>query len=109
MHFAKDKLYQNMSKFKIACKPGHRQTEHLYTIKSVIAYYLSKRKGLIMSSFDIMKMFDSESLYDCMNEVYKCSVKGKVYRLIYEMNKSIRIKVKTSVGLSPLEETGPGM
>ena len=107
MHFAKDKLCQNMSKFQIACKPWHRPSEHLYTIKSVIAYYMSKREGLIMSSYDIMKMFDSKNLYDCMNEVYNCSVKGKVYRLIYEMNKNIRIKVKTSVGLTPSEDTGP--
>ena len=69
--------------------------------------YMSKKKGLILTSFDIMKMFDSESLHDCMNEVYNCSVKGKVYRLIYEMNKSIKIKVKTSVGLTPSDDTGP--
>ena len=42
-----------------------------------------------------------------MNSLYKLEVKGKVYRLLFEMNKNVKIKVKTPVGMSETVETGP--
>ena len=44
-----------------------------------------------------------------MYELYKCSIKGKVYRLFYRLNENIRIKVRTPVGLSKSASTGPGV
>ena len=41
-------------------------------------------------------MFDKE--FDVMNEAYKSNVKGKLYRLTYELNKDTRIRVRTAVG-----------
>ena len=43
---------------------------------------------------------------DCLGEVYKNNVKGKLYRLLYEMNRNNVIKVKTAVGESEETETG---
>ena len=43
-------------------------------------------------------MFDKEALSDCMNELYKSDVKGKLYKLVYELNKDRRVKVRTAVG-----------
>ena len=53
------------------------------------------------------KYFDSEDLYDCLGELYSSNVKGKLYRLIYQMNKNSRIKVKTPLGLTEAKDTGP--
>ena len=39
-----------------------------------------------------------------MYELYRSELKGKVYRLIFNMNKSVRIKVKTPVGVSQSQE-----
>ena len=79
---------------------GHRAQEHIFTIKSVIAFYSMLGKGLILSLFDMSKFFDREHLQDCMGELYQHSVKGKLYRLIYNMNKDTNIRVKTPVGYS---------
>ena len=84
----KETLFENMTKFQIAGKPGHRASEHLYVIKSVIAYYKEKKKGLLISTFDLHKFFDSEDIFDCLNELYKSKVHGKLYRLIFAMNKN---------------------
>ena len=107
MAHAKEPIFKKMSKFQIACKPGHQASEHLFVIKSVFAYYQTKNKALIMSSFDVKKMFDMENMYDVCKELYKCQVKGKVYRLIFHLNKNLRIKVQTSVGTSASKDTGP--
>ena len=41
-----------------------------------------------------------------MDNLYKCDVKGKVYRLIYQLNKNNRIKIKTPVGITEGFQTG---
>ena len=40
MSKAKDKIIQNMTKYQIGTKTGHRAQEHLFTLKSVIALYI---------------------------------------------------------------------
>ena len=106
MFYTKPLIYKNMSKFQIACKPGHRPSEHLFVVKSIMALFKEKNKPLIFSSFDLRKFYDSEKLTDCLSELYSCQVKGKLYRLIFNMNKSVKIRVKTPVGVTRSEEVG---
>lgn len=98
-----------MSKYQIATKPGHRAAEHLYTIKSILGSFQQQDKAMILSMWDLKKFFDRESLFDCMNELYKNNLKGKLYRLIYELNKNVRIQVQTAVGLTEEKDTGPSV
>ena len=53
--------------------------------------------SFLSSEFDISKFYDSEQLIDVLSEIYKSSVKGRCYRLIYEMNKNVVMRVKTPV------------
>ena len=61
----KENIFNNMSKYQIAGKPGHRASEHIYVIKSVFAFHQSKNKGLILTSFDLRRFFYSEDMFDC--------------------------------------------
>ena len=60
MHFIKDTLIDNMSMYQIACKPGYRPSEHLFTIKSLISYYKKEKMSFLSSNLDISKFYDSE-------------------------------------------------
>ena len=106
MNEAKNKIIGNMSKFQIGTKPGHRSSEHIFVIKSVISLYLKYDKPIILTAFDISKFFDSECLVDVMNELFKNEIHGKIYRLLYSMNKSCKIQVHTPVGVSETADTG---
>ena len=59
-----------------------------------------------MQLYDISKFFDRENLQDGMNTLYNCGVTGKLYRLIFEMNKKTVLKVKTGVGMSEAVDLG---
>ena len=102
----KEELYKNMSRYQIATRPGHRAAEHIYTIKSTIAMFQTKKKALILSMWDISKMFDSEALVDVMASLYKHKVKGKTYKLLYKLNENIKITVNTPVGKTDTDEAG---
>ena len=105
---AKNTIMSNMSKYQIA-KPGHRCQEHTFVIKSVIALYELLKKPLILQLMDLTKYFDRESLKDCMSELYKCNIRGKLYRLLYQLNKNTEIQVKTPVGMTGRRQTGEGV
>ena len=42
---AKPNLFENLSKYQIACRPGHRPSEHLFVIKIVFAKYDLEKRG----------------------------------------------------------------
>ena len=68
--------------------------------------YAQYNQPLFLASYDGKKFFDSESLIDCMQELYRNNVRGKLYRLIYHMNKNTKICVQTPVGMSEEAEVG---
>ena len=68
-----------------------------------------KKKAMILTSWDLKSFFDTENLIDCMTELYKKKVKGKIYRLLYKMNENIRISVNTPVGMTEERDTNSGV
>ena len=98
-----------MSKYQIATKPGHRASEHLYVIKSLLSLIQMKKKAMIISMWDLKTFFDTENLYDCMNELYRSQIKGKMYRLMYKMNQKMIISIKTPLGKTESKETDSGL
>ena len=102
----KSKIQQKTTKFQIGGMKGHRSTEHLFSVKSVIAYYSWIDKPLIIQCIDIRKYFDKENLRDAMNALYSAGVQGKVYRLWYKLNQQTCIAVQTGVGVTETKNTG---
>ena len=52
------------------------------------------------------KFFDRESLRDGMDAIFNFGIRGKLYRLLFNLNKDTRISVQTAAGLSEQRETG---
>ena len=103
---AKPKIIKKCSKFQIGGLPGHQSAEHLFTLKSIIGLFSSQGKPVIVNCFDLKKYFDSEVLVDAMDKLYKSGIKGKLYRLIYQLNKNNFIRIKTPVGVTEGFKTG---
>ena len=103
---SKEKIVSFCSKFQIGGIPGHRSAEHLFSIKSVISYYILLGIPLLLQLFDISKYFDKESLRDTMDTLYMAGIHGKLYRLWFELNRDTQIRVKTGVGMSGIKPTG---
>ena len=64
---------------------------------------------LILQLFDISKFFDREVLVDGMNSLYNCDIVGKLYRLIFELNRTTNLRVQTGVGTSRAIKVGPNI
>ena len=101
-------MIENMSAYQIGTKPGHRAQEHLFVIKSVMSLAELIDTAIALQLWDLAKYFDRESLADGLNELYKNNVRGKLYKLLFELNKDTRISVRTAVGDTEQRETGEG-
>ena len=101
---AKETILRNMPRFQIACRPGHRPSEHLFVIRSIIQHYIGRKKSFLIIGYDLKKFFDFENLRDCLRSLYTLGVRGKIYRLLYKMNEKVKIEVKTPVGTSDSAE-----
>ena len=98
-----------MTEFQIGTKPGHRAQEHLFVLKSIIALYNSYDRAVLLQLWDISKFFDREHLRDAMDVLYNRGTRGKLYRLLFELNKNTIVKVRTAVGDTEEEDTGEGL
>ena len=103
---SKQKLVDKCSKYQIGGIPGHRSQEHLFTVKSVISLYSLLNIPVILQLFDISKYFDKEILKDAMDTLFTYGIKGKLYRLWYELYRDAQIRVKTGAGMTSVEATG---
>ena len=97
-------MVENVTPFQIGAIPGHKAEEHLFTIKSVIALIEKEEDAIAIQQYDLAKFFDKESILDVLSELYKCKIRGKLYKLLYSLNKTTKIKVRTAVGDSELKE-----
>ena len=103
----KEIVKKSISRYQIGAIPGHRSQEHIFSLRSLISLYNDKlKKPIIVSLYDLTKFFDRENLVDAMDALYSCGVVGKIYRLIYMLNKDTVIEVKTPVGTTEKAETG---
>ena len=97
----KPKIIKNISKFQIGAIPGHRSQEHLFCMRSIISLYNERmKKPVIVSLLDVSKFFDREHLKESLDSIHDLDIKGKLYRLLYMMNKETIIEVKTGVGMT---------
>ena len=103
---SKAKMIQKCSKFQIGAIQGHRPQEHLFTLKSMMAYHELLNKPLIVQLYDLEKYFDKELLRDAMSSLHAADVRGKLYRLWYLMTCDNQIRVLSSAGMTDMEPTG---
>ena len=109
MNQVKEKMMQNMTKYQLGTKKGHQPQEHIFVIKSLMEINQKYNQVMIINLYDISKFFDGENLLDVLGEAYPAGLKGKVYRLMHEMNKNTIIKVRTAVGETEEEEIDAGL
>ena len=91
-HELRLRVPEKLSKFQIGSIPGHRPQEHIFSIKSIIALFNSRKKGLLLCLYDVKQFFDKENLRDCCRELYKLGIRGKLYRLTFNLNEETYVR-----------------
>ena len=99
-------IEKSMSDSTIGARKEKNIRNHIFVLNSVIFDVL---KGKSRNPVDIMvldykQMFDSECLFEVMNDLYEAGVVDDKFALIFEANRINKVAVKTPHWLSRRED-----
>ena len=94
----------NMSDSNVGARKGKNIRNHVFVLNGVINEIINdKKRGADISIMDYRQCFDSMWMEESMNDLWEAGIVDDKLSLIYEMNKEVKVKVKTPVGLSESE------
>jgi hypothetical protein len=97
-----DIIDRSMSDSNIGARKEKNIRNHIFVVNSILHDVLSKKSN---SPIDIMvldykQMFDSECLFQCMNDLYETGVDDDFFSLLFEATRENLVAVKTPHGIS---------
>lgn len=93
---------------QIGFRAGHGTTDHIFTLNSIMQWYLHKKKRLYLAFVDYEKAFDSVNRTMMWNKLIDTGIGGKFLRVIQNLYENAKSCVKTS-GLSELFDCRTGV
>ena len=100
-----DVIESSMSDSNIGARKRKNIRNHIFVVNFVIHDVLSKKskEPIDIMILDYKQMFDSECLFECLNDLYEAGVDDDIFALIYESNRENYVAVQTPNGLSRRE------
>ena len=81
-------------------RKNYSTVDHIFSLKLLIDFYLSKNKKLYCAFVDYQKAFDSINRICLWKKMLQNNVDGKVFKVIYAIYEKAKSCVKSSQGLS---------
>ena len=96
---------KSMSDSNIGARKGKNIRNHIFIVNTIIHDVLSKKSNepVDIMVLDYKQMFDSECLYECLNDVFEAGVRNDKFVLLHEANRENYVAVQTPNGLSRRE------
>ena len=82
-------IENSMSDSNIGARKKKNIRNHIFVVNSIIYDVLSSKskKPIDIMVLDYKQMFDSECLFECMNDVYEAGVDDDYFVMMYEANR----------------------
>ena len=78
--------------------------DNLFVVNAVLnSVKQGTEQALDLCAYDVDKCFDSLWTYECMNYLYEAGLKNDKLPLLFKMNQSSQIAVRTPIGLTRRE------
>ena len=96
---------KSMSDSNIGARKKKNIRNHIFVVNSILHDVLSSsaKDPIDIMVLDFKQMFDSECLYECLNDVYEAGVDDDYFPLLYEANRETYVAVQTPSGISKRE------
>ena len=100
-----DIIDKSMSDSNIGARKRKNIRNHIFVVNSILHDVMSSssKDPIDIMVFDYKQMFDSECLYECLNDVYEAGVDDDYFPLLYEANRETFVAVQTPSGVSKRE------
>ena len=99
----------NIIPFSEAAAGGRRgrgTTDQLFILKSIIEQRQYEKRPLYLAFLDVEKAYDKAWSQAIMHILWKCKIRGKLWRIIENLNSNLTAKIKTRYGLTRIIKMG---
>ena len=79
---------------------GASTCDHLLIIRSIIDTAKREKRQLFVTFYDVSKAYDNVDNMDMLKIIWDKGIRGKLWRIINNMNSDLRAKAKTKFGLT---------
>ena len=97
-----DIIDKSMSDSNSGARKRKNIRNHIFVVNSILHVVMSSssKDPIDIMVLDYKQMFDSECLYECLNDVYEAGVDDDYFPLLYEANREAFVAVQTPSGVS---------
>ena len=97
---------EHMSDSQVGGRKGKNVRNHVWVVNGIISEVLSSKKKppVDIQIFDYKQCFDSLWMEECLSDLYKSGVRDDKLALLYNINKHVKIAVKTPIGKTERED-----
>ena len=92
------RMENTISEWQAGGRPKRNITDQLFILRSLWNYYAYMNMEIILEFLDLVKAFDKMILRAVLIDLWMCNIKGKIWRIIYQINKESEISIKTPFG-----------
>ena len=92
------KIEENISECQAGGRPSRNIADQIFILRSIWNHHSFLNRGLYLQFLDLIKAFDKMILKAVMLDLWKCDVKGRIWRNIYKINKTATLSIKTPFG-----------
>ena len=89
---------EGFSKYQCGGRKYHSPTDQVFIIRTLQEYYAYRGKNYFIEFCDLQKAFDKMILKNVMDNLWNAEAKGRIWRNIYEINKTTDAIIKTPYG-----------
>ena len=96
------KIDNSMSDSQVGSRKGKNIRNHIWIINGIITDVLSSKSKIPVDVkiYDYKQCFDGLWLQECLNDFYEAGLRDDKFALLYDVNRSVNIAVKTPVGIT---------
>ena len=91
---ATPKMENKMSPLQAGGRKGFSIREQVFIVRSIIDRYEYYKQEIYLQFIDLKKAFDKMVVKNVMQNLWECEIRGKIWRMIYNINRKAVIKVK---------------
>ena len=97
---ANPNIEKGMSKYQAGGRKNYSIKEQVFIVRSIINYHKYLNKPLLIEFIDLRKAFDKMVLKNVMINLWEIGIRGKIWRVIYNINQKAIIRIKSNLGIT---------
>ena len=79
-------------------KKGASTYDHLFIVRAIIEISIKEKRPTFLTFYDVSKAYDNVDNYDMLSTMWEKGLRGKAWRLLFNLSTKLKASVKTRYG-----------